>query len=390
MIKSKRIDDIEILRAFAILMVVIEHMKINLIPWTTPALERFYTYFSGWTGVDLFFAISGFVIARDLVPRLQSCDNRLQYYNTSIVFWLRRFWRIIPSAWFWLAFILMATVLLNQSSAWGVFRYNFETVISALLQIANLHMPIVFGQFFPGAGLVYWSLSLEEQFYLLLPLLVLVSGRWLPYVLGAAILVQLLTPRDSLYLMMLRTDALLLGALLAIWTRNKSYLLFEPVFFNGNLILRLLILGLLLGSLASIGSDGLLITDYRFSMITLLSALLVLIASYNKNYISGIFGPLKKVLLWIGTRSYAIYLIHMPAYFLTREIWFRLEPPGTTFDSTYSLRFLLTALVILIVFSELNYRFIETPMRKHGTKVANRVNQRELPIADKAIDTVAQ
>lgn len=385
--KSKRIDDIEVLRAVAVVLVLIEHMNINLIPWRSVAIERFYAYFGGWTGVDLFFAISGFVIARDLVPRLQGCNNRESYLNTTIVFWLRRFWRIIPSAWFWLGFILLATVAFNQSSAWGEFRYNFETVISALLQIANLHLPMVFGEFFAGAGLVYWSLSLEEQFYLLLPFLVLFSGRWLPYVLGAAILVQLLTPRNGLYLMMLRTDALLLGVVIALWTQRKSYQLFDPVFLKTP-VLRVLVLGLLLGALTTIGSDHLQITHYRVSIIALLSAMLVLIASYNKDYICSIFGPLKKPLLWIGTRSYAIYLIHMPAYLLTREIWFRLEPPGTVFDSSYTLRFIVTAMVILLVFSELNYRFIETPLRKHGVKIANRVSQRKLPSADAAASAI--
>ena len=58
------IDDIEILRGFAVLLVIVEHMQHNLFTWATPTLNRLYTYLGGWTGVDLFFAISGFVIAR--------------------------------------------------------------------------------------------------------------------------------------------------------------------------------------------------------------------------------------------------------------------------------------------------------------------------------------
>jgi len=60
---NRRIDDIEILRACAVLLVVVEHMQINLLRWGTPALKQFYHYFSGWTGVDLFFVIPVF---RDL------------------------------------------------------------------------------------------------------------------------------------------------------------------------------------------------------------------------------------------------------------------------------------------------------------------------------------
>jgi len=375
---KKRIDDIEILRAFAVLLVVIEHVNLNLITWRTPALDRFFAYFGGWTGVDLFFAISGFVIAKDLIPRLQDSPSRQVYLNTTIVFWLRRFWRIIPSAWLWLVFILVATVFLNDSGAWGLFRHNFETVIAAFLQVANLHIAMVFGEVYPGAAFVYWSLSLEEQFYLLLPFIVLFSGRWLPWVLAAAILIQMVMVRDGLYQMMLRTDALFLGVLIALWSSKASYRLFDPEFLRSNIVLRISIIGLLLLAITTVGSDHLHIIEYRIGLIALLAAVLVLIASYDKDYISAV-GLFRKPLLWIGTRSYAIYLIHIPAYQLTREFWFRFEPAGTAFNSAYTLKYLLTAAIILVVLSELNYRLVETPLRRHGVKVAKRVGQRELP-----------
>jgi len=50
---KKRIDDIEILRAFAVMLVVVEHMHFNLFAWNSPALASFYSVFGGWTGVDL-------------------------------------------------------------------------------------------------------------------------------------------------------------------------------------------------------------------------------------------------------------------------------------------------------------------------------------------------
>ena len=90
---NKRIDDIEILRAFAVILVIVEHMHFNLFAWNTPALAGFYRYFGGWTGVDLFFAISGFVIARDLVPRLHAAGGRENYCSITLIFWVRRFWR---------------------------------------------------------------------------------------------------------------------------------------------------------------------------------------------------------------------------------------------------------------------------------------------------------
>jgi peptidoglycan/LPS O-acetylase OafA/YrhL len=377
---KNRIADIEILRAFAVILVVVEHMHLNLFTWNTPVLDRLFTYLGGWTGVDLFFAISGFVIARDLLPRLQSAGNRQEYFNSAIEFWIRRFWRLTPSAWVWLTLIMLATVFLNDSGVWGSFRGNFQSVISALLHVANLHLAIVFGNDFAGASFIYWSLSLEEQFYLLLPFIVLLSGRWLPQVLALIVVVQLLTVRDTLYPVLLRTDALFLGVLLAMWSKKESYRLFEPRFLN-NRVAALVTFGILLGTLACIGSDSLAIIDLRFGLIALLSALLVFIASFDNDYLfRGRW--IKAVFMWIGARSYALYLTHLPSYFLTREIWYRIEPPGTRFNADYTYQFLAVALVIMVVSSELNFRFVETPLRKKGMRIAQGMRERSAATAE--------
>ncbi len=368
---KKRIDDIEILRAFAVILVIIEHMKLNLFHWSTPALKLFYDNFGGWTGVDLFFAISGYVIARDLVPKLRGAESRDSYFSITLAFWARRFWRLIPSAWTWLTLVLLASVFCNNTGAWGTVPNNVETVLSAFLQIANFHVAHVYGKEFPGAAFVYWSLSLEEQFYLLLPLLVFVCNRKLAYVLGAFVLLQIFLARETALLALTRTDALFLGVLIALWAQHPSYRLFKPQFLVHPLG-ALAFLTLLLLALACVGSEGLRIIEFRYGLIALISALLVLAASYDQNYYSRP-GVVKTLLLWTGTRSYALYLTHVPSYFLTREIWFWLEPAGTKFNTQYTYSFLATALILLLVMSELNYRFIEVPFRRRGVEVARRM-----------------
>lgn len=229
---KKRIDDIELLRGFAVLFVVIHHAADNLFTWSTPGLTRFYSYFGGWFGVDLFFAISGFVIARDLVPRLQQSDGTTHTLNITLAFWVRRAWRILPSAWLWLAIILIASLAFNQSGVFGTFRTNFEASIAGVLQVANIRFAETFMQREYGSSFVYWSLSLEEQFYLLFPLLILISRRLLPYLLLALVLIQIFSVR-SVMLMSFRTDALALGILLAVWTQHSSYLLIKPNILSG-------------------------------------------------------------------------------------------------------------------------------------------------------------
>lgn len=366
---SRRIEDIEVLRGVAVLAVVLHHSIGNLFTWTTPGLSRFSAYFSGAFGVDLFFAISGFVIARDLVPRLQAATGSDMAFRITVAFWIRRAWRLLPSAWTWLALTLVAVVLFNQSGVFGGFRTNLEATVAGVLQVANLRFAETFGRSEYGASFVYWTLSLEEQFYLILPLLVLVSRRFLPYVLIAIVVYQLFSTR-TLMTVVFRTDAIALGVLLALWSMHSTYAIARPVFLSrikwaGTLAM----LGLVL-CMGILGSEVLHVVSGRFSWFAVLSLLLVWIASYDMNVLTPA-RPLKRLMLWIGSRSYAIYLIHIPAFFLAREIWFRLRPGVTPGDEMF-FPLLLTAGILLVVLCELNFRLIETPLRLRGSRIAKR------------------
>jgi peptidoglycan/LPS O-acetylase OafA/YrhL len=370
-----RIDDIEILRAIAVVYVCIEHMHMNLFPWGGGWLyQRIFGWTGMWSGVDLFFVISGFVIARDLIPRLEASTSTHTRLVTTIAFWIRRAWRLIPSAWLWLVVILFACLFFNDSRAWGSFRSNLEGALTAVLQVNNLRVMLVYGQYEAGSTFPYWSLSLEEQFYLLLPFLVWLCGRRLALVLGVVVFLQLILPRTPLGTIC-RTDGLALGVLIALWARHASYQLFEPRFMAQRAA-RLLLIPVLAGALMFAGGEDLHV-PVPMSLVAYVGAILVFMASFDKGYIMA-GGILKRVLLWIGSRSYAIYLIHIPAYFGTRELWLRMEPHGTVFDAQYTLPFLLTALSALVVLAELNYRVLEMPLRQHGARIAARFRETRL------------
>ena len=368
MIKT-RIDDIEILRGIAVLMVVIHHAHDNLFTWATPNLTLFYSYFSGWVGVDLFFAISGFVIARDLVPRLQASPGSEDATRLILAFWVRRIWRLLPSAWLWLSVILVASVVFNQSGAFGAFRTNLEATVAGVLQIANIRFAESFMNWPYGASFVYWSLSLEEQFYLLFPLVILLARRYLVYAMILLVLAQFFLVRTPM-LMVFRTDALALGVLLALWSRHSSYELFKPIFL-GRLRAGLVVVAGALLCMSVLGSDQLHNVSIKIGMIALVSAALVWVASYDRDYLS-IPQPLSSVLIWLGARSYGIYLIHVPAFFCTREIWYRLRGE-TPFGPEFFYPFLLTAMALTILLCELNYRLVETPLRRRGKLIAERI-----------------
>ena len=380
--RKGKIADIELLRGVAIIFVLIEHTRINLFPWIWGPEVRLYFYFGFWTGVDLFFAISGFVITRSLLPMLEMTSGTTAYFNATLSFWVRRFWRLLPSAWLWLAVILVLALLFNRSHIFWSFRANLESVIAAMLDVANFRIALVLGKSEPGAAFPYWSLSLEEQFYILLPIVVFFARRRLPYVLAVGVLAQFFIVRSGpnrpdyeMLLNMLRSDGLMLGVLLAIWSRTPTYRLFEPVGLKGRPLVGLALFVLLLFALAVVGGPGMTIVSFSVGLVALISVVLVFFASYDQDYLMP-RGPWKRVMLWFGSRSYALYLIHIPAFFFTRELWFRIEPPGTVFNGTFTLRLALTGFGLLLILAELNYRFVEVPLRRHGVRIAQRIEQR--------------
>ncbi|MDI2592890.1 acyltransferase [Pseudomonas sp. N3-W] len=367
---TKRIMDIELLRGIAVLGVLFHHLQGSLFTDTVPLLEKIHGWGQPWWGVDLFFAISGFVIARSLIPALQGCSTRQQYWQQTRNFWLRRVFRLLPSAWLWLALMLLACVFINRSGAFGTLHANWQATLAGVAQYANFRFADSFYNYEYGTSFVYWSLSLEEQFYLLFPLLILVCRKHLVWALVALVAVQLFTLRTPI-LMVVRTDALALGILLAMWSAQPSYVRWEPTFLRRPWagISVLLVLALALSVMAT---DRFTFTNYRIGAIAVLSAVLVWLASYNRDYLLPA-GRLKSLMSWVGSRSYGIYLIHIPAYLLVREFTFRLQAAQLPNPAGHPILTLLLAGALIVLLSELNYRFVEMPMRNRGAALVKRL-----------------
>jgi peptidoglycan/LPS O-acetylase OafA/YrhL len=341
-------------------------------------LDRFYSHIGGGSGVDLFFVISGFVIARDLYPKLTACANTRSFTFVSLAFWIRRVWRIFPSAWLWLAIILLVAAKFNESGAFHSFKAALDGTIAAILQVHNYWFAKCFGHFDCGANFYYWSLSLEEQFYLLLPFAIFVSRRRLPLVLAILVAAQLFFPNRSGIFLAFRTDSLLLGVLIALWSGKPSYRFFERYLLVFPRWLRMVGIFCLLAALAgdiSIFKSPL--APVAYGILALAGSALVLMGSYNKNYLLAP-GPIKQALMWVGARSWSLYLVHIPAFLLTQEIWFRIVPKGTVFDASYTLQFILTGMGLLFILGESNYRLIECPSRKKGAAISARFLQQRL------------
>jgi peptidoglycan/LPS O-acetylase OafA/YrhL len=171
--------------------------------------------------------------------------------------------------------------------------------------------------------------------------------------------------------MVVRTDALALGILLAMWSAQPSYLRWEPTFLRRPWagVTALVALSLVLSFMAT---DRFTFTHYRIGTIAVLCAVLVWIASYNRDYLLP-RGVLKNLMTWVGSRSYGIYLIHIPAYLLVREFTFRLQGAGLPNPGGHPILTLMIAGGLIALLSELNYRFIEMPMRNRGASLVKRL-----------------
>ena len=366
-----KIEDIEILRGYSIIAVLLQHID-NLTPNPSQALLQFKQQFAGGFGVDLFLAISGYLVTYSLLGQLKQYRYFAQQKQLLKAFWLRRIWRLWPAAWLWLGIILLCVVYFNSSGAFGSLQANLNATLAGFLHFANFRFAQTFMQSEYGASFVFWSLSLEEQCYVLLPLLLLIFRRYALGVFALLALIQLLTPRSfNLLLIVLRTDGVLLGVLIAylhhsnVWPTIKQHLLQLPKWFNQLTLVCALLL------CAALSGDT-LPTIYKYSWLALISGYLVLIASLNSNtYIP--YAPLKKALLWLGQHAYSIYLAHIPVYFAIREILFRLSAANILPTSINSNGLALAMVCLLLpVAAMASYRYVEDPLRRYGGRYSKQ------------------
>jgi peptidoglycan/LPS O-acetylase OafA/YrhL len=198
------------------------HHPTGIIRSTFVFLERFFAI--GWTGVDLFFVLSGFLIGGILLD-VRASPN---YFKT---FYLRRLYRIIPVYYLWIALYLLVVAALGQFSS------GARTAAVLFLFLQNFGMRYT-SQLANAWFLPAWSLAVEEQFYLIAPLLIrLVSRRKLYALLGAVILaapllriwVHYYIPQGTASLsyaytlMPCRADSLAVGIFAALLWRNNIF-----------------------------------------------------------------------------------------------------------------------------------------------------------------------
>jgi peptidoglycan/LPS O-acetylase OafA/YrhL len=341
------------LRAVAVCAVLLYHADPRLLP-------------GGFLGVDVFFVISGF-----LITSLLHAEWRRQGSIDLRAFWLRRARRLLPALYV-LLFAVLAFAVIVLPGEVAALRGD---ALAALAYAANWYFVFEQRSYFEAVGRPpalrhLWSLAIEEQFYVLWPLLLAAGLRWLrrPALLcvvaggaaASAVWMALLyrpevDPSRVYFGTDTRATGLLLGAALAlIWPR-------APAAGRRRALTPWLLDGAGLLALAFLGWCALHLNEfdpalYRggFALVAVATAVLLVAVAHPAAGLSrSALGA--SPLRWIGQRSYSIYLWHWPVFVVTRP---QLDVPLDGWP------LLAGRLTLTVALAELSYRVVETPVRR--------------------------
>lgn len=350
--------EIEYLRALAILFVIVMHAPLLCIPFPAGRLEQVQNWIHPATGVDLFFIISGYLIGRSFVAPYEAnehcgAENRVQRIAA---FWVRRFYRLLPASALWASLTFLACIVSRKPALWLEPNVMFIKSVAAMVAVRNFeesHAPSPFGYF--------WSLSVENQFYLALPvLLLLVARRWrVPGLLGLCALNAVWRPGGENW-WLFRYDGLVYGLLLFQLERSglsATLGVCLPSSRTGRAALMLCA-----GAVVLVAPLTLLDFHPLGWTVTNWGGFVLVFAASRQVGVITLPAPLRPAMLWLGARSYSLYLCHIPIWFAVIDLWQRF---GWGSEALVPTRFAASFLCSLIA-ADLTFRHLELPMQERG------------------------
>lgn len=368
---NKKNMEIEALRGLAVVAVIISHFG-NTAYWVPGLGEKLSSYGLA-AGVDLFFVISGLVITRAFYGSIRDSAARGPgaFFNEVRSFMIRRLFRVMPAAIIWMLIICACSLWFNTTTIFSTLQANFSDLVAVAFNVSNIYFAKCMEagtQGWCGYNSVYWSVSLEEQFYLIFPLIVLLP-RKLVVVATLAVVVWMAHLERGILEWFTRIDGLLAGICLAF--------AFETARFQklgtwplDRFLPRIALMLSLCSAIVMMPVIGAHFAPRAYpEFITLCCVALVALASFQKGFTFR-DGWLRSIAAYIGTRSFALYLTHNPAAWITRELAATFGYLDSKQLPTEPMAFAFFAVALMVVMSELTYRLIETPWREWGRRIA--------------------
>ncbi len=368
-----RIAALDGLRGIAILLVVGCHYYASVPTPEGSAINDFLRGAAGlgYTGVDLFFVLSGFLIGGALLdhhasPRLLPA------------FYARRFYRIIP-----LYLLLLASFLIGRqipglsTTNHGAYFVSAVPTWSYFVFVQNIAMTWMrdIGPYWLGAT---WSLAVEEQFYLVMPFII--RGLSLRQVMVSCVIVILLSPLlrlnalynahnafAAMFLLLTRADGLMWGVLCACLVRDAA--MKSAIQRHGRWLTAAVAGGAIVFVVLTLqhsGADSPPMLSWGYSLLSAWFAAAVL---------GVILFPSAKateMLTWrplaaVGITSYFIYLFHTPIWYVLHWLCFNLPPLHVSWQAG---AVTVLAFFITLAAAGISWRWFEGPLLKLGHRVS--------------------
>ena len=366
------------LRAFAVLAVVAYHFNFS---WAA----------GGFLGVDVFFVISGYLITSNILT-LQESEINFSLRE----FWIRRIRRLLPAAYVMIIAVFVWTMIFKPEMVATVKCDAASSIVYASNWWYIFHKVSYFNSFGSPSPLKnLWSLAVEEQFYIVWPIILItglkvfkkrekLSNIVFMAALCSAILMAILykpgaDPSRVYYGTDTRAFELLIGSWLAIvypmkrlYSKKKSIKQRSMLNITSTITFAIFII-----SVIFVNEYQTFLYRGGMLLISLNAAILIACACHPSSYLGRLLSW--KPLSWLGKRSYGVYLWHYPIIVLSTPVYEIGNPSYWRVG---------LQLVITIIIAEISYRFIEMPIRKNGFRgvfkrdlLINAVNWRRLTFA---------
>jgi len=333
--------EIDGLRAFAVIPVIFFHAGFKL-------------FSGGFVGVDIFFVISGYLITSIILSEMEVGKFNL------INFYERRARRILPALFF-------VTLVCIPFSWMLLISKDMKDFAQSLIGISTFSSNILFwresGYFNTAAELKpllhTWSLAVEEQYYLIFPLFLMLTWRlgrhWILVLLTVAILVSLglghwgayNKPHAAFYLLPTRAWEILIGIFAAFYlsrtTLNR---------FNNKISNTLSMMGLALTMYSIFFFNKTTPVPSLYILVPTVGTLLIIVFAHSGTLANSFLS--NRIFIWIGLISYSAYLWHQPLFAFIKYL---------SFDDHPSAPIMASFCLLIIPLAYLSWRFVEKPFR---------------------------